>query len=90
LLRAASDSAVSRQTLTKTEQATRTHHENRHCWGAAIENDVRFANITIVEGIGASQYGIGMVCARISEILLRDERIVVPIKSERVDVRVAD
>jgi L-lactate dehydrogenase len=46
---------------------------------ATIENEVRYANITIIEGIGASQYGIGMVCARISEIVLRDERAVVPI-----------
>jgi L-lactate dehydrogenase len=44
-----------------------------------IENQVRYANITIIEGIGASQYGIGMVCARIAEIVLRDERAVVPI-----------
>jgi L-lactate dehydrogenase len=46
---------------------------------AAIENGVRYANITIIEGIGASQYGIGMVCARITEIVLRDERAVIPI-----------
>ena len=44
-----------------------------------IENEVRYANITIIEGIGASQYGIGMVCARIAEIVVRDERAVVPI-----------
>ena len=46
---------------------------------ATIENQVRYANITIIEGVGASQYGIGMVCARIAEIVLRDERAVVPI-----------
>jgi L-lactate dehydrogenase len=46
---------------------------------ATIENEVRYANITIIEGIGASQYGIGMVCARIAEIVLRDERAVIPI-----------
>jgi L-lactate dehydrogenase len=46
---------------------------------AAVEHEVRYANITIIEGIGASQYGIGMVCARIAEIVLRDERAVVPI-----------
>jgi L-lactate dehydrogenase len=45
----------------------------------AIEKEVRYANITIIEGIGASQYGIGMVCARIAEIVLRDQRAVVPI-----------
>jgi L-lactate dehydrogenase len=46
---------------------------------ATIEQEVRYANITIIEGIGASQYGIGMICARIAEIVLRDERAVVPI-----------
>jgi L-lactate dehydrogenase len=51
-------------------------HDDFH---ATIENEVRYANITIIEGIGASQYGIGMVCARIAEIVLRDERAVVPI-----------
>jgi L-lactate dehydrogenase len=45
----------------------------------SIEQDVRFANITIIEGIQASQYGIGMVSARIAEIVLRDERAVIPI-----------
>ena len=44
-----------------------------------IEQEVRYANITIIEGIGASQYGIGMVSARIAEIVLRDERAVIPI-----------
>ena len=44
-----------------------------------IEKEVRYANITIIEGIGASQYGIGMVCARIAEMILRDERAVIPI-----------
>jgi L-lactate dehydrogenase len=46
-----------------------------------IESEVRYANITIIEGIGASQYGIGMVCARIAEIILRDEQTVIPIGS---------
>jgi L-lactate dehydrogenase len=44
-----------------------------------VEQEVRFANIEIIEGIGASQYGIGMVCARIAEIVLRDERAVIPV-----------
>ena len=39
-----------------------------------IEKDVRYANITIIEGIKASQYGIGMICARIAEIVVRDEQ----------------
>jgi L-lactate dehydrogenase len=47
----------------------------------AIEEQVRFANIAIIEGTGASQYGIGMVCARIAEIVLRDERAVIPVGS---------
>lgn len=44
-----------------------------------IEREVRYANITIIEGIGASQYGIGMVSARLTEMVLRDERAVIPI-----------
>ncbi len=46
-----------------------------------IEHEVRYANITIIEGIGASQYGIGMVSARIAEMVLRDEQAVIPIGS---------
>jgi L-lactate dehydrogenase len=44
-----------------------------------IEQDVRYANITIIEGNNASQYGIGMVSARIAEMVLRDEGAVIPI-----------
>lgn len=44
-----------------------------------IEKEVREANIQIIEGIGASQFGIGMVCARIAEIMARDEHAVVPL-----------
>jgi len=46
---------------------------------AEIEGEVRYANITIIEGIGASQYGIGMVSARLTEMVLRDERAVIPV-----------
>lgn len=46
-----------------------------------IESDVRYANITIIEGNNASQYGIGMVAARVADIILRDERAVIPIGS---------
>jgi L-lactate dehydrogenase len=46
-----------------------------------IEEGVKFANITIIEGIGASQYGIGIVTARLAEIIVRDERAVVPVGS---------
>ena len=44
-----------------------------------IEREVRYANITVIEGIGASQYGIGMVSARLTEMILRDERAVIPV-----------
>jgi L-lactate dehydrogenase len=44
-----------------------------------VERDVRYANITIIDGIGASQYGIGMVAGRIAEVVLRDERAVFPV-----------
>jgi L-lactate dehydrogenase len=44
-----------------------------------VERDVRYANITIIEGNGASQFGIGIVSARIAEAVLRDERAVMPI-----------
>jgi len=46
-----------------------------------IEGDVRFANITIIEGHDASQYGIGIVSSRIAEMVLRDERGAIPIGS---------
>ena len=46
-----------------------------------IEADVRYANITIIEGNDASQFGIGIVSARIAEMVLRNERAVIPIGS---------
>jgi L-lactate dehydrogenase len=46
---------------------------------AEIENDIRYANINIIEGIGASQYGIGAVSARLAEAVLRDECAVLPV-----------
>jgi L-lactate dehydrogenase len=51
----------------------------------AVERDVRFANITIIEGNNASQYGIGIVCARLTEAILRDERSVFPVASYQPD-----
>jgi L-lactate dehydrogenase len=47
----------------------------------AVERDVRYANITIIEGNNASQYGIGIVCARLAEAILRDERSIFPVAS---------
>lgn len=46
-----------------------------------VENDVRYANISIIEGTGASQLGIGVVSARIAEIIGRNEDAVIPIGS---------
>jgi len=46
-----------------------------------LERDVRYANITIIEGHDASQYGIGIVSARIAEMVLNDERAVIAIGS---------
>jgi L-lactate dehydrogenase len=56
-----------------------------------IERAVRFANITIIEGNGASQFGIGVACARITEAILRDERVVMPVAAyrERYDTTIA-
>jgi L-lactate dehydrogenase len=59
------------------QQTRRGREELRH----SIEQEVRYANITIIEGNQASQFGIGMVSARIAEIVLRDERAVIPIGS---------
>jgi L-lactate dehydrogenase len=50
-----------------------------------LERDVRYANITIIEGHDASQYGIGIVSARIAEMILKDERSVVPIGSYQAE-----
>jgi L-lactate dehydrogenase len=48
---------------------------------AQLEKDVRYANISIIEGHDASQYGIGIVSARIAEIVLGDEHAAIPIGS---------
>jgi L-lactate dehydrogenase len=48
---------------------------------ARVEQQVQHANITIIEGINASQYGIGMACGRIVEAMTRDERAVFPLGS---------
>ncbi|MEA2296503.1 MAG: L-lactate dehydrogenase, partial [Solirubrobacteraceae bacterium] len=48
-----------------------------------IEREVRFANIAIIEGNDASQFGIGVACARITEAILRDERVILPVAAYR-------
>ncbi len=59
----------------------REHGETLERVREKIESSVRYANITIIEGNDASQFGIGIVSARIAEIVLRDERAVLPIGS---------
>ena len=44
-----------------------------------VERDVKYANISIIEGTGASQHGIGIVTARLVEAILRDEGLVAPV-----------
>jgi L-lactate dehydrogenase len=48
-----------------------------------VEREVRFANIAIIEGNDASQFGIGVACARITEAILGDERVVMPVAAYR-------
>jgi L-lactate dehydrogenase len=53
--------------------------EALHTFRLQLEGDVRHANITIIEGNDASQYGIGMVSARIAEAIVKDEHAVMPV-----------
>lgn len=46
---------------------------------AEVEKAVKYANIDIIEGTGASQHGIGIVTARLVEAMLRNEGLVAPI-----------
>lgn len=46
---------------------------------AEVEKAVKYANIDIIKGTGASQHGIGIVTARLVEAMLRDEGLVAPI-----------
>jgi L-lactate dehydrogenase len=63
------------------ELLERTAGQNREVLRQQIERQVRYANIAIIEGIGANQHGIGMAGARIAEILSRNEPAVIPIAS---------
>jgi L-lactate dehydrogenase len=63
------------------EELYRRRGENPDEAHARLEQEVRYANIAIIEGHDASQYGIGIVSARIAEMVLRDERAAVPIGS---------
>jgi L-lactate dehydrogenase len=53
--------------------------EQMAAFKAKVEKQVREANLTIIEGNGASQYGIGMACGRVVEAMTRDERAVFPL-----------
>ncbi|GAA1001454.1 lactate/malate family dehydrogenase [Subtercola frigoramans] len=46
-----------------------------------IETAVRFGNIEVIEGIGASQHGIGAVVGLIVDAMLRNENAVLPVAS---------
>jgi L-lactate dehydrogenase len=52
---------------------------------ARVDDAVRHANINIIEGIGASQYGIGIVMARLIEAVLRDEKLAIPVGTHHVE-----
>lgn len=58
-----------------------TLFEQSDAFRSEIEDKVRFANISIIEGTGASQFGIGVIAARIVELIVRDERVVAPLGS---------
>jgi L-lactate dehydrogenase len=61
--------------------ALRESVENVEDFRRLVEDEVRYANISIIEGTGASQLGIGMATARIVEAILRDEHAVMPVGS---------
>ncbi len=46
-----------------------------------IEQRVRGANLDIIQGLKASQYGVGAAVARLTEIIFNDEQITVPVGS---------
>ena len=46
-----------------------------------------YSNISIIEGIGASQHGIGAVTARIAEAIVRDEHAILPVASHHHEYR---
>ena len=63
----------------------KTRGEDAKAMHEKLEKDVRYANITIIEGHDASQYGIAIVACRIAETILRDERAAIPIGSYQKD-----
>lgn len=61
--------------------ADRHGHDSLEEIRRQIDYNVRYANIAIIEGNNASQFGIGAACARIAEAILGDERVVLPVGS---------
>lgn len=61
------------------EQVARSFGMNLADLKPRVERAVKGANIQIIRGIGASQYAIGTVVARLTEAVLRDERVVLPV-----------
>jgi L-lactate dehydrogenase len=53
-----------------------------------VESQIRYANINIIEGIGASQYGIGAVVGRLAEAVLRDEQALFTVAAHDPDRQV--
>ena len=47
----------------------------------AVEEYVKQGNINVILGKGASEFAIGTVLARVVEIVVRDERMVIPCSS---------
>jgi L-lactate dehydrogenase len=58
---------------------------------SSVEEYVRQGNINVIKGKGASELAIGTVIARAVEIILRDERVVIPVSaySEKYEVTVS-
>lgn len=44
-----------------------------------VEHEVRYANIAIIEGTGASRFGIAAVNAHLASAVLRDARLLLPV-----------
>jgi len=53
-----------------------------------VERAVKYANIDIIEGTGASQHGIGIATARLVEAMLRNEGLVAPVGIHHPDFSV--
>jgi L-lactate dehydrogenase len=67
--------------LWSTARIAGTTFEQTETLRREVEHEVRYANISIIEGTGASQLSIGVVAARIVELIASDDGTVVPIGS---------